>query len=458
MNAGRLHSLANWLARPEVRTVDPERILALEQALHGPDPPVTVTRHGALICYDPAPGRRRLLQFDRGGLLFAALNWQPGGALRWAKCRIPDGRWVGVEPGAASHSAWGRSDQVWLLDPTGPFPPAEALTVFQSLDYERLDVIPPLAEPRRLLPGAGTSILNLLAGLMKDQGMARARYRGPYPTEQLFTALLECFRYDPEVDTPLERFMHGGALDWLPAPYEGHFVADAVYVQLRHEVDKVVVSDRAFYRPDWQGVLRREPRVVRVDGARRVCSLWALGRPLEDRLVLDPSGNVLAVPPARSDPRPPAPMRAEWSAALAALIAQESAPMLTEPIREVLSDLGLEWGAVPGDWLRIEARTIRITRHLDDAARAWILQASTGAEQAERAMAFAVEVARLLGPEVRARAQARLEALPEDEHVWRWEAVEAGPPRAPDQSVVRLLSLIMSPSPGSGAGEEASHS
>src|SRR5206468_2622297 len=124
----------------------------------------------------------------------------------------------------------------------GPWTPRKALTVFQSLDYERLDFIPPLAEPVRLLPGAGTALLDLLAGLMKDQGVTRVRYRGPYPTEQLFTALLESFRYDPAVTDPLGRFMDGGDLDWLPAPHERHQVAAGLSVQIRQEVDKVVVD------------------------------------------------------------------------------------------------------------------------------------------------------------------------------------------------------------------------
>jgi hypothetical protein len=94
-------------------------------------------------------------------------------------------------------------------------------------------VIPPLFAPARLPPGAGTAVLNLIAGLMKDQGVARVRYRGPYPTEQLFTALLECFRHDPALDDPLRRFMDEGDVDWLPAPHERHLVAPGVSVQLR---------------------------------------------------------------------------------------------------------------------------------------------------------------------------------------------------------------------------------
>ena len=95
-------------------------------------------------------------------------------------------------------------------------------------------------------------MLNLLAALMKDQGVARVRYRGPYPTEQLFTTLLECFRYDPALDEPLERFLAeearlaAGALREPP-------VAPGVTVQLRQDIDKVVADGVTFYRQEWQG-------------------------------------------------------------------------------------------------------------------------------------------------------------------------------------------------------------
>jgi hypothetical protein len=109
---------------------------------------------------------------------------------------------------------------------------------------------------------------------MKDAGVARVRYRGPYPTEQLFTSLLESFRYEPSVEDPLDRFIDGAALDWLPAPHERHHPAPGLCVQLRHEIDKVTLHGVTFSRVDWQGVTRREPRVVRREGERFVCSLW----------------------------------------------------------------------------------------------------------------------------------------------------------------------------------------
>jgi hypothetical protein len=441
MNRGPLDRLAGWLSRPEIARHDPDRIAALAAALEGTDPPVSAGRHGALTCYEAAPRRRRLLEFDRRGHLVAALRWTEDGGLLWAKCRSATGTWLGIEPGTGE-AAWGRSDRLWRLRDGAPWAPTEIITVFQALDYERLDFIPPLAEPRRLPPGAGTTVLNLLAGLMKDQGRARVRYRGPYPTEQLFTALLECFRYDPAEPAPLDRFLAGGHLDWLPAPHERHHVGDRVYVQLRQEIDKVVVDGVAFYRADWQGVIRREPRVVRASADKVICSLWALGRPLEDRLVLDRSGEVLAAPPFRDDTAAPAPLAAVWSAALADLIARESHRALAPAIRQVMDGLALEWGPVPGDLLRVDGSACRISRRLRDAALAEVRQAAPGPERAERAIAFVLEVARLLGSEVRVRAQERLEALAEAEQQQLWEESSGAPPAGLDTSVGRLLALV----------------
>src|SRR5882724_6141841 len=70
----------------------------------------------------------------------AACRWSPHGALEWARCRAADGRWIGVEPGAIEHAAWGRSDRVWLLDREDPgseepWRPVEPLTVFRALDW-----------------------------------------------------------------------------------------------------------------------------------------------------------------------------------------------------------------------------------------------------------------------------------------------------------------------------------
>jgi hypothetical protein len=443
MDRAVLPRLRAWLTRADIDALDPAGVERLRAALDEPEPPVTAGRGGALVAYAPGPARRRLLQFDRRGHLVAACRWHPDGALGWAKCLLPDGRWLGIEPGAGSHPAWGRSDRIWLLATDGPWRPGELVTLFQSLDYARPDFIPPLLEPRRLPPGGGTALLNLIAGLMKDHGVATVRYRGSYPTEQLFTALLECFRYDSGEALPLERFLADGALDWRPAPFETHHVTPGVVVQLRHEVEKVTVDGAPFLRAEWQDIRRREPRVVRSDGDRVICSLWALGGPLEDRLVLDRLGEVLEAPPGRADTTAPAPLPPVWLGALGELIARESTPALASAIASVTAGLALEWGPVPGDLLRVHGQRIRLSRRLREAGTAALTGAASPPERAEQALRFVLEVARLLGPEVRSRAQARLESLSEDEQRRILEDAPAELPEALGDSVGRLVALVI---------------
>jgi len=440
MEPAHIERLAHALQEPEIAACDPARTAELARSLREADPPASAGRHGALVGYVPG-SRRRLLELDRQGRLLAFFAWQSDGRLGWAKCRSSDGRWLGIEPGAGHEGAWGPSDQIWLLDAGAPWRPIEQVTIFAALDYERLDRIPPLADPRRLGPGAGTALLNLLAGLMKDQGAARVRYAGPYPTEQLFTSLLESFRYAADAADPLERFS-AGELDWIPAPHERHEVAPGVWVQLRHQVEKVVVSGVPFYRRQWQGIERREPRVVRAEGDRIVCSLWALGRSLEERLALTPGGELIERFVAAPDTRPPAPLAPLWSTALGAVIARESAPPLASAIAEVMSGLALAWGPVPGDLVAFDGARVTISRKLKDAADDWIARGARGPERAERAAALVLEVARLLAPAVRLRAQQALEALSEEEQLQCWHAATDAAAAPLDPAAGRLVALI----------------
>src|SRR5262245_27706070 len=118
-----------------------------------------------------------------------------------ARVRALDGSVIAVLPGGAEHPLWGPSDRI-----VGE---AGLLTVAAALDWDRIDAIPPLADPTRLPPGGGSAILNLLAGLAAEQGARSLRYRGPYATEQLFWALAESFRFDAAESDPLGCFLDG---------------------------------------------------------------------------------------------------------------------------------------------------------------------------------------------------------------------------------------------------------
>ena len=375
----------------------------------------TVTRCGTVVTRMAGPAGRPLLlvsEADRHGTPLTAAEWDDGGRLRRAKVRIPDGSWIGIEPGTAESPIWGRSDRLWRLDPDRPFHPVEPITLFQSVDYAAVAFIPPLAEPARLPPGAGSAVLNFLASLLSDQGTPRVRYRGPYSTEQLFTSLLESFRYDPTAISPLEEFMRGD-LSWTPAPHERLFSPAGAYVQLRDGVEKVVFRGRAYYRRLWQGVIRDEPRVVREDGERVICSLWALGEAMEDHLILDGNGELLSVPPVPPPEGARTPLSPRWRSAVAELIAHGSTPLLRPSILGVVERLRLEWGPVAGDLVEAAGERLVVSLSLPRRFRLKLEAQNEKRQRLSLALGFPAEVAKLLGPVVRARAQAALASLPE---------------------------------------------
>lgn len=348
---------------------------------------------------------RRVAERDRHGGLLATLAWAPDGALAEARVRLPGDAWLRVEPRAARDPRWGLSDRLWLED--------VPLTLFSALDWARLDRIPALAEPARLPPGGGTAVLNLIAQLAQDQGAARLAYDGPYPTEQLFLALLESFRYTPEATDALAAFMAGG-LAWRPAPHARSF-AGGVCVQTRHRVEKVVVRGRAYYRPEWQGVRRVAPRRVRDVGGEVRASLWALDTPIEDHVVLGPGGEVLAlldpVPDPEAAPVPLAPTLVEG---LVAAVVAVSAPPLGPAIREAAAACTLVWGPTCGDLVTPHGTRVTLTPRLLRTLGGRLAAAPAGAEAAGVALAALVELAGLVGDILRPLAQARLAEAPAD--------------------------------------------
>lgn len=372
---------------------------------------VAGSSHGGVVRFRSEGPKRRVLELDRDGQPIAWLRWRDDGALAQAAVRSTHGDWIGIEPRAAAHPLWGASDRLWRLSGGRGWQPIEPLTVFEALPWAAIDCIPPLAEPARLPPGAGTAVLNLLGAVAQDQGVSRLSYRGPYPTEQLFTALLESFRFVPDGDDPLGRFLDG-TLRWIPAPHQRRFPAEGVGVQLRAGVEKVVVRGRAYYRTEWQSVRRHAPRRVHDVGDTVVCSLWALGAPVEDHLVLDREGGVIATLAPAPDPRRAAPLAARITSGVEAVLRATSAPALATEIREVMGTLTLEWGSVPGDLVEVGNDRARVSWRLHDAGAARMRSASARVERLGWALELLGEVALLLGDHVRARAQAALAARP----------------------------------------------
>ena len=354
---------------------------------------------------------RRVRERDRHGAAVATLDWAADGRLAGAAVRIPDGSWLRVAPRAADDPRWGASD---VLHHEGT-----ALTHFAAVEWADLEAIPPLTEPARLPPGGGTAVLNLIAALAADQGRGPLAYRGPYPTEQLFLALLESFAFETGSDTsiagddPLAWFV-GHRLVWRPAPHARHFDPTGVYVQTRERVEKLVWRGRAYYRRDWQEIARHGAHRVGDVADRVVGSLWALETALEDHLVLTPEGDVLEV-------REPAPggdgartLPVATAAGLVAIVVAGSAAPLAEAIRAVAGELAFEWAPLAGDLATLEPHRARVSTRLLRALSAHLVAAGSRAEQVRLGFAALAEAAHALGDGLRARGQARLAAAGPD--------------------------------------------
>jgi hypothetical protein len=349
---------------------------------------------------------RRVAERDRWGGDVAHLTWTPDGALGEAAVRLPDGSWLFIHPRALHDARWGASDIVRLDDSDSP------LTHFAAVNWACIDAIPPLAEPARLPPGGGTAVLNLIAALASDQGRTRLRYQGPYPTEQLFVALLEAFRWesDETLDDPLSIFMAGG-LTWTPAPFRRAFTPQGAYVQSRERIEKVVWRGRTYLQADWQGVIRHGPHRVHDAGAHVQCSLWALGTVLQWHLVLTPAGDVVAVhePVAAGSATS---MSDDVAAGLVAIVIASSAPPLAEAIRAEAADLTFAWAPLAGELAVVTHGHAHLSHALLAALHARLATVPGRVEQVRLGFAALAELAAALGDAVRARAQVRLAAGP----------------------------------------------
>ncbi len=390
---------------------------------------------------------------DRRGNALSEVRWTAEGALESAWLRIPDGSWLGIEPRATTDAPWGLSDRLWSYGRGNREPAfdrgwseletcgAVQVTISEALDWAHVDRLPAAAEPARVPAGGGAAVFNLIAELAHRQGVRHVAYRSPYPTEALFLVLLESFRYEPELPDPLAAFMAGG-LAWTPAPHERLFAAHGLYVQLRGRIEKVVFRGAAYYRPDWQGVARHAPRRVRDTCEGVVCSLWALGRPLEDHLLLTADGTLLRVldtAPVEDVVRPfPPGVRA----GLAAVVAAGSAPALAPFIRSAAGACALEWGAVARDLVAVAPDRIRVSTRLRRTLAEALAAAPDRAGRARLALGALAEVAALVGDAWRARAQAELARLPLDAQAAALNAGGSPPPgdaRAITDAVEALL-------------------
>ena len=392
---------------------------------------------GSLTFFLPSPASqgapKRLATFDRHGRLLLLVTWGAGGPLVRFKVRGLDGRFLGVMRGVASHLGWGLSDSVSLLEGEEGFVLDRSLTLFRSVNYEDLDLLPPLDAPTRLPVGGGSTVLNVLAQVAKDQGKTVLRYRGPYPSERLFATLCESFRYSGEPGVTRERFTRDAeeaamqltmletSVDWQPHPHERFFPAAHTCVQLREGVEKVYDRGRIYYRPDLTASAHALRVLQEPEGqVRYIASLVILGQALEDHLILDANGEILGRPAQRTNWNIRGVMQFsdEWKAVLARLIATESTPLLRSALWPVMDELTLVWSETPGELWTEAGNELLLHAGMVAAYREALSRVRSAGEGLLLAARFASELARLIGPLVRARAQGRLARLsPEDQQI-----------------------------------------
>ena len=436
----------------EAESVAPDSLVSFRATLNTTEPVAEANRlhwyaneqvcierstHGTLTFFLPAGGAsaspRRLGTFDRHGRLLSLFFYSADGLVRKFKVRNVDGHFLGVVRGAASHLGWGRSDVIGALAGEGGFEMDRTLTFFRSVSYEDLDTLPPLDDPMCLPPGGGATILNVLARLGQDQEKHTLRYCGPYPSDQLFFTLRESFTCGGEVGANRERFtqeaeaaalhmtMVEAAVDWQPAPHERFYPAAHTCAQLRNGVEKVYDHGHTYYRPDLVAEAHRLRVLQTEEGQRRyIASLTILGQALEDHLILDEQGEILErLPnPSRRSLRGDPVLSPDWKAALVRLIAAESTSLLHIALWPVMDELTIMWGtvnkelwALSGNELVLHAGMIAVHREMQS-------RANSAGEKLLLAARFLSELARLIGPLIRSRAQAQLASLsPADQNV-----------------------------------------
>ena len=426
--------ISAWLDDDLAHVLDSPSVATVRRALEvGATDLVSANAEGGWTCWRRlSDGRRaRLLDLDPSGHVVTLVRWHDDGPLGEAWVRVPPAGFVGIEAASAMRQPSTR-DALRFADA-----PRDASTrtlgTFAALDYACLVEIPVLPEPAALPPHAGTAVLNLLACLARDTAGGPLHYRGPYPSEALFLALLEAFRYAPPADDPLEAFVQG-RLAWWPAPHTRWFTAQDAFVQRRGRVEKVVWHGRTYYRADWQGVARHAPRRIHDDGAATRCSLWALGHPLACHLCLAPSGEIVDVSPPT--PATPTVVRSVSPVVIRGIenvVIAQSAPALGPTLRDVLASLAFEWGPVNDDLVDTTENGVRVATIFLDALVSGMNAAATREARLALGLIALTELGALVGDDLRRRAQARLLALSEAEQA---RALTATDPAAPSAAAI----------------------
>jgi len=401
-------------------------------------------RHGTLVLHDPRfIPPRRLAAFDAGGRLTEWLRWSPEGPLKRAGIVLAGGVSIGLVAGAEDHSIWGTCDAVVLLGANQA--PVRTLCRAAVSDFEDLRFIPPLDEPAALPPGGGAALMNLFAGLMQDQNVTEAHYRGPYPTEALLETLLESFvpaesgdgtgggiddgtgsgKPAARLSDFVKRFTEGveekalsgtlavSPMAFRPAPHERRLLGESASVQVRDGlVERLIVDGASYATPVVAGFLRQGSRVLHggEDGWLKA-SLVILGEPVEHHYLVAVDGLKYAVNEREVPPLEPEPMSLLWAEAVKVLLAHHSAKLLVPAALEIAGSLDYVWGTTDRQTASLAGQQVTLHPAFRQVFREKRQRTPDPAQREFLAKALVTEIFLAVAPLVRSRAQRALERL-----------------------------------------------
>jgi hypothetical protein len=222
---------------------------------------------------------------DRTGAVWAELAWREDQLVRLVMTHIV------VDGAVVDHPLLGRAHIV-------------GNTAMSALDWARPREIPAMAEPGRLPPGVGGTMMNLIAVLAERAGVPRLRYAGPYPTAALWRTLVRSFRCDADeaaftadaLTRALQVARDPIAIDFVPAPHERIAIAGG-FVELRDGLERVVIEGLA-YEPGGSparlvGDAARSAGDAADLGARH-CEIWFGDAPYARVATLTADGQLVA--------------------------------------------------------------------------------------------------------------------------------------------------------------------
>jgi hypothetical protein len=259
--------------------------------------------------YEEQGGRLAAI-VDRTGHAWARLQWAGD---RLAELHVPDA----IVEGAIVRDP--------LLGDAHAIRAGEEATVMSALDWRRPAEIPTLAAPGRLPPGAGASLIDLIAVLAARAGVPALRYAGPYPTPALWRSLARSFRttsseaaFTADLIPRAARLARDPiAIDFAPAPCERVAITGG-HVELRDGVERVVLGGVA---NDHGGSPARLTR----DGDRTRAEIWFGDVPYAHVATLGPDGDLASGP----HPIPPCESR---------VLGAEFPPPLVHALAELVAD------------------------------------------------------------------------------------------------------------------------